>query len=327
MRKPVVFMYSGQGSQYYQMGRELYHNNKRFQFWMDYCNDIVQPLISCSLVDTIYGDNTKELDFDRVLFTNPALLAVQYSLTRTVMEEGLTPDYVMGHSLGEFVAAVVSGGFEFEDMARLVVRFAESLENSSDVEGAMLSVLESKDILNYEPETFKNTWLASSNFIKNFVVSGTLEEIQTVRQKLTEKNTVTQILPVKYAFHTPLMDSLESEFQRIGEDAYIGSPNIPIISCSKITVAQKIDVETLWRVARRPVEFQKTVEYLHEKGDYTFVDLGPSGTLATFVKYLMPKSSKSIALQCINPFGRDLTTFQKLVSHFDDVATTALSVE
>ncbi|NQZ12186.1 MAG: acyltransferase domain-containing protein, partial [Algicola sp.] len=122
MKKPIVFMFSGQGAQYYHMGKELYECHPRFALWMDHCDEIVEPLIGTSLIDILYDESvTKGDPFDRVLYTNPALLCIQYSLSRVLMEMDIQPDYLLGYSLGEFTAAVVSGVMSLEEGLELLV--------------------------------------------------------------------------------------------------------------------------------------------------------------------------------------------------------------
>ena len=101
MNKKSVFMFSGQGSQYYRMGKELYEHHKTFNYWMDACNEIVSPLIKTSLTDIIYDNDKKGEAFDRLLYTNPALVSIQYSMFQVLKNIGIHPDYLLGYSLGE----------------------------------------------------------------------------------------------------------------------------------------------------------------------------------------------------------------------------------
>ena len=108
MTRPVVFMFPGQGAQYYQMARELYDTHPRFKLWMQFCDEIARPLLNASLVDTIYqGEASNE--FDRITLTNPALLAVEFSLAKIIMEMGIQPDFLVGYSLGVYCGGGVGG--------------------------------------------------------------------------------------------------------------------------------------------------------------------------------------------------------------------------
>src|SRR3954471_5340073 len=105
MKKQIIFMFSGQGSQYYQMGKELYEKNAQFKHWMDHCDEIVSPLIQTSLIEVLYRGKGKSESFDNILYTNPALLCVEYSLFKVLNSMGVQPDFLLGYSLGEIIAA------------------------------------------------------------------------------------------------------------------------------------------------------------------------------------------------------------------------------
>ena len=122
-------MFSGQGSQYYQMGKELYRNHSRFKLWMKYCDEIVRSLIDESITDIVYKDRIdKHKPFDKLLYTNPALLCIEYSLARIIIEMDIHPDYVLGYSLGEITASIISGIITLEEGIQFVVDVARLLE-------------------------------------------------------------------------------------------------------------------------------------------------------------------------------------------------------
>ena len=131
MKKPTVFMFSGQGSQYYQMGKELYEKHPRFKLWMNHCDNIVSPLIETSLIEVLYEQHKKSEPFDNIVYTNPALLSIEYSLAKILMESGIKPDFFLGYSLGELTAAILSQGISLEQGLQLSVSFAKLLERES----------------------------------------------------------------------------------------------------------------------------------------------------------------------------------------------------
>lgn len=315
MKKPTVFMFSGQGSQYYHMGKELYENHPRFKYWMDHCDEIVHPMIQTSLMDVLYQRHGKSESFDRILFTNPALLCIEYSLSRVLMEMDIRPDLLLGYSLGEIAASVVSGVLSLEDGVELVVGIARLAEERTQrVE--MLAVIESQEIMAEMPDLFQNCWITGKNFDRSFVVCGLPTDIRRLQEGLKQKNSVFQVLPVKYGFHTELIDSMEGEYKQLVRKISLSPPEIPIISSSKTESVQEMTEEHFWHVIRYFVDFEKTIDRMLKKGDYVFIDVGPSGTLATFVKYLLPPGARSLALQVLNQFGRDLESIEKLRMNF-----------
>ncbi|MES2824522.1 MAG: acyltransferase domain-containing protein [Pseudomonadota bacterium] len=311
MKKSIVFMFSGQGSQYYQMGKELYEMHPRFKLWMDHCDKILCPLIDISLIDVLYHQGKKTETFDKILYTNPALLCIEYSLARVLMEMGFKPDYLLGYSLGEITASVVSGAVSLEEGIRLTVEYAKLLEKESPA-AAMLAVIESTQVTIQYPELFENCWVTGINFKKSFVVSGLPQDVQRLQLALNEKNIISQKLPVNFGFHTELMDPLEEKFKQLVRKINISPIRTPIISALRMASIEEINTDYLWEVTRYPIEFEKTINSILQQGSYIFIDVGPSGTLATFVKYLLPADSDSLYVEVINQFGKDLKSLEKL---------------
>lgn len=311
MEKQTIFMFSGQGSQYYQMGKELYENHAEFKYWMDHCDKIVSPLIQGSLINVLYKGKGKSESFDDIVYTNPALLCVEYSLFKVLKGMGIQPDFLMGYSLGEIVAAVVGGAISLEEGIQLVVDIAKLTEEKTQ-SADMLAIMGSTSIIIDFPDLFRNCWLTGVNFQEHFVVSGLPNTIRHLQGSLNEKKITSQILPLKYGFHTELIDPIEEECKQFVRKINLEPSRIPIISSSRAEIIQELNEGYLWEAIRYRVNFEQTVERMLENGDYIFIDVGPSGTLATFVKYILPSGSGSISLPVINQFGRDLDAIEKL---------------
>jgi bacillaene synthase trans-acting acyltransferase len=311
MNKQIIFMFSGQGSQYYQMGKELYENHEQFRYWMDHCDEMVSPLIQTSLIDILYRSEGKSKPFDRLLYSNPALLCIEYSLFNVLKGMGIEADFLMGYSLGEIIASVVSGSISLKDGIQLVVDLSKFAEEKSKP-AEMLAIMESKTLMNEFPELFKDCWLTASNFKANFVVCGFSNTIQALQQNLNKKGITSQLLPVRYGFHTELIDPFETEYKQRVRKIHPLPHKIPIISSLRTEIVRELDEDYFWEVIRYPINFEKTIEQVLKKGDYIFIDVGPSGSMATFVKYILPSDSASISFQMINPFGKDLNSVEKL---------------
>lgn len=315
-------MFSGQGSQYFQMGRELYDNHARFRMWMDFCDEIVEPLLDCSLMDVIYDqDRTKADPFDNLRYTNPAILAIEYSLSRILQEMDIKPDYLLGYSLGEYTAAVVGGMLTIEEALELVIDYAQLLVDKTPLSG-MMAVIDSIDIVNQYPELFSQVWVSGINFDRHFVVSGTAQNVDKLELQLKSKNLMCQQLAVNYGFHTELIDSVEQDFAALAAGLGGGKPNICTYSSLTGAPVDKVNGDYLWQVTRQPVEFYKVIEVLldkirqeHNQGA-TFIDVGPSGTLATFTRYIIKsdanQANDSSCAEVINQFGKNLQSLDKL---------------
>jgi acyl transferase domain-containing protein len=293
------------------MGKELYENHSRFRYWMDHCDKIVHPIVQISLIDVLYRGQGKSEPFDQILYTNPSLLCIEYSLSRVLLEMGIQPDFLLGYSLGEITASVVSGVMSLEDGIQLVVGMARLVEAKTQLV-EMLAVIESQEIMTTFPDLFQNCWLTGKNFQRSFVVSGLPNDIRHLQEGLNQQNIISQKLPVKYGFHTALMDPIEEEFKKLVRSIKLLPMGIPIISSLTTATVQEVNDDHIWEVIRYPVEFEQTIRLMLHKEDYIFIDVGPSGTLATFVKYLLTSNSNSLHLEAINPFGRDLSSIEKL---------------
>lgn len=313
MIKPTVFMFSGQGSQYYQMGQELYRSHTKFKLWMDHCNDIALPLLGTSLLEVLYKGDKKSEPFDDILYTNPALLSIQYSLARTLIGSGFKADYVLGYSLGEISAAMISGTISLEDGIAFVIEWARALGKHSSP-AAMLAVLANPDIFRERPELFSQCYVTGNNFESNFVVSGLLEPIVALQSALRLQGIASVRLPVNYGFHTVLMHPLEQMFRAAAAKISFHPCKIPVVSCCTRAEVRFIDDNHLWSVTRNPVHFEGTIQSLLAKNNYYFVDVGPSGSLATFVKYILPEGSASECFEVMNQFGQDVKLLDQLMS-------------
>ncbi len=314
MDKPIVFMFSGQGSQYYQMGRELYDNHPRFKLWMDHCAEVAEPYLDCLLTDIIYDQSKGKTDpFDTLVYSNPALLSIEYSLTKVLMESGIEPDYLLGYSLGEFSAAVVGGAIDLEEGLELAIAAAKLLDANLPP-GGMLAVIETLDIMQSRADWFRGTWLTGRNFAKNFVVGGHAKDLDVLDANLKSIEVMTQRLPVKHGFHTQLLDPVEQDFKALAANVLWNESQVTTWSALKSGPVDELSEDYFWQVIREPVNFDTTISNMLSQGDFCFIDVGPSGTLATSVKYIKPAGNGSTHLETMNQFGKNLRSLDNLLS-------------
>lgn len=308
-----VFMFSGQGSQYYSMGRDLYDNHGTFRYWMNYCAALVEDHIGVNLIEHIFEERANKYEpFKRTLHTSPAIFMVNYSVAQTLMDEGIQPDLLLGYSLGEVVALAVSGFISVEDTLDFLIRSARLVETQTPQAG-MLAVLHSPDITEEYPAQFRETTIASLNFSKSFVIAGLPERLKEVQGFLSQKSVLTQLLPISCGFHSPVIDVVETEYKRLLETMRPEEGRIPVVSSvySQALTRQHITQQYYWDLIRQPVNFEKTVQALEDEGAYLYIDAGPSGTLATFVKYLLKPGSSSQALPLLDQFGYNMRNLHK----------------
>ncbi len=164
MLTKTVFMFSGQGSQYYSMGRDLYDNHGTFRYWMNYCAAVAKDHLGVNLIDHIFQERADKYEpFSRTLYTSPAIFMVNYSVAQTLMDEGVQPTLLLGYSLGEIVALAVSGFISLEDALDFLIRSAHLVETQTPPAG-MLAILDSPDIVGKYRSEFQHTTVASLNF-------------------------------------------------------------------------------------------------------------------------------------------------------------------
>lgn len=314
MKKTIIFMFSGQGSQYYHMGKKLFNSNLVFKKWMVQLDEIAHQFIGQSVIEHIYDDSKKKDEqFDRLLYTIPAIFMVEYSLMQVLLEYGIVPDYVLGASLGEVAAAATAGVMDHEKLFISLIEQAKIFEAYCPRAG-MLAVLSDLNLYYSTPLIRENSELAAQNYSSHFVISGEIDRLARIKEFLKEKNVVFQQLPVTYGFHSSLIDPVEQHFLNICYGSNYNKPKIPFVSCVYGDFATELSTEYLWNVVRKPIRFSKAVQFLENNQNYIYLDLGPGGTLANFVKRNLQGSSQSKTYSIMTQFDLDLKNLEEVKS-------------
>jgi len=312
MRSSYVFMFSGQGSQYYQMGKQLFKADPVFKKWMLALNDLAGKLLGESLLERLYDESkTFSETFDRTLYTHPAIFMVEYSLVQVLQERGLEPDYVLGASLGEFAAAAVSGVLTVEEIMELIIGQAKLLEAGCE-KGSMVAVLYDPHLYYETPVLFENSELASVNYPEHFVVSGSCSSLEKVQAFLRDRQIVYLKLPVSYGFHSSGIDPVARQYRSMLEQKTYQLPRVKYVSCLKGDLLTSISQYFFWDVAREPVQFPRAIQSLENGQPKVYLDLGPSGTLANFTRHLLNQDSPSESYAIMTPFHQELKQLNKL---------------
>ncbi len=306
-------MFAGQGAQYYQMGRELWEGEPVFRQFMERADRLVQELINESLVDVIYRQRANRFaPFHRLLHTHPAILMFECAIAELLVSRGLRPDHLLGYSLGEYACLVVAGAISFEDALVALVKQAELVEYCVP-QGQMLAILGSADLIKRHPEAFRRCVVVAFNSPRNFVVSASAEALAQLQQFLKVEGILSIELPVDYPFHTPQIDLVQTVSEAVLGQMRISPPQIPIISAEQGALLNEPSAKHLWDVTRNFVDFAKTIRQLEASGPYLYVDLGPSGSMATAVKYNLDQKSQSEFLIVSSPFGHEAKNLENLL--------------
>lgn len=312
----VVFMFSGQGSQYYNMGLDLYNNNTIFKKYMDKLDQVVIDNMGKSIIDVLYRSGSKN-PFDNVLYTSVAIFMVEYSLANLLIENGINPDYVIGASIGEYTSAAVSNVMSYDDTIRSILQLSQ-LVNDNCNEGSMLAVLENKKIYD-EISILKNySEMAAVNFDSHFVLSGSIEGINEIEKYLKSQEIICAKLPVRYAFHSSMMDTVSIAYKDYLHNQTFSEPQVNYISCVTGNHMKDMKKDYYWDTVRKPIQFHKAVNGLDINEEYCFIDVGPSGTLANFSKRINKKSRKQNDFQIMTPFHNELKNLEIIIKYFPD---------
>ncbi|MCL6589521.1 MAG: acyltransferase domain-containing protein [Firmicutes bacterium] len=312
MNQPIIFMFSGQGSQYYQMGRQLFTQQPVFRDWMLKLDDLARPRIGQSVVEEIYHPQKNiSHPFDRTLYTHPAIFMAEYALVQVLAEMGIRPDYVLGASLGEYVAAVVANVAGVEDILDCVIGQAKAFEAHCR-KGGMLAVLAALELYRETPLFYQNSELVAINYHSHFVVSGEVESINEICRFLKTSGIIHQLLPVSFGFHSACIEPAGGVYQELLRTKSFQKPTLPYISCVFGNQLTGIPDNYFWDVVRQPIQFQKAIGTIEKQSGNIYLDLGPSGTLTNFTKQNLVPGSLSKCFSIMTPFGQDLKNLEAL---------------
>jgi bacillaene synthase trans-acting acyltransferase len=312
-----IFMFSGQGSQYFHMGRELFENNDIFRGWMTTLDDIAHRSSGTSVIQNLYSDTHGKGDrFDSTLLTHPAIFMVEYSLAQTLIQAGIKPDMVLGVSMGSFAAAAVAGFMGVEDALAALIQQAMALEKFCEP-GGMTAILAAPELF-AEDFLRGRSELAGINFSSHFVVSATSARLTEIELALKKQNIGFQRLPVLFPFHSQWIENAREPFTFFMRSIQHKQGHVPLVCCDQMSVVSDFSGDYFWNVVRRPIRFRETVAKLERQGARRYIDVGPAGTLATFLKYGISVSTNSTVHSILTPFGFDqknLTALLASVKH------------
>ncbi|MEA5517930.1 type I polyketide synthase [Limnoraphis robusta] len=280
----VIFMFPGQGTQYINMGLELYKTEKKFREIVDYCCETLKAYLNLDLRDILYPKNSRSDDkINETLYTQPALFVVEYALAKLLIDWGIHPEAMIGHSVGEYVAACLAGIFSLENALFLMANRGKLMQQQPY--GAMISVTLS--IEDVQPLLSSEIAIAANNAPKLSVLSGSIAAIERLQEQLEKQGIPYKKLHTSHAFHSPMMDSAQTEFLEIVEKVSLNNPQIPFISNltgTWITAEQATDPKYWAKHLRQTVLFSSGIAELIQDKSRIFLEVGPGRTLSSLTK-------------------------------------------
>lgn len=309
----TIFMFSGQGSQYHQMGKPLFEGDDIFRRHMLRLDALAQKLSGKRVLEAIHTGSKADA-FDRTLLTHPAIFMTEYALALRLVEAGIEPDATLGTSLGSFAAAAIAGCMDEEAAMAAVIEQAKCFEDSCE-RGGIIAILAEPSLYEDEPFLHTRSEMAGVNFDKHFAVAGSQPDMDTIEAELKRRDIIHQRLAVSFAFHSRWIDNAQAQFRAFMRTVPLKAATQPVVCCDRAAALEPIlPDEFFWHVVRRPIRFRDTIAQLERQGTYRYIDVGPSGTLATFVKYVLPEVSASTTHAVLTPYGQDRRNLDALLA-------------
>lgn len=285
----VIFMFPGQGTQYFEMAKELYQELPAFKAIMDKGFGLLKVITNCNYKEIIGYEKVETENANLIndtLYTQPLLFLVEYALAKTLLDFGIRPSCMIGHSLGEYSAACAANMFSLEDGLKIICARANLMNLMKP--GSMIAVkAEAKEVLGFFDQNELS--VAAINTKGTCVLSGETEYIEKFAEKLKEYAISFRVLNTSHAFHSYMMDEMLKPFEEVLSQVQFAKPEIPIISNLTGRPLDESDLlPSYWiKHLRETVQFQKGLEYLVQKwpvDDSAFLEIGPGRTLLGFLK-------------------------------------------
>lgn len=302
--RPVMFMFPGQGAQYVRMGLELYRAESFFRNQIDLCSEILKLHLGFDLREVLYptdeGLEEAQHQLNQTFVTQPALFVTEYALARQWMEWGVNPQAMIGHSIGEYVAACLAGVFSLEDTLRLVAargRLIQSLPSGSML---VISLPEQKlrPILELRPELS----LAAINAPGLCTVAGTNQAVDELEEEMKSEQLFCRRLQTSHAFHSPMMEPILKPFIEEVSRATLNAPSISYLSNvtgNWIRAEEATDPAYWAKHIRQTVLFSNGVSELFKNAENLLLEVGPGNTLTVLARHHPQRGAGQVVLSSL----------------------------
>ncbi|MEP6803550.1 MAG: type I polyketide synthase, partial [Flavobacterium sp.] len=328
-KKDLVFMFSGQGTQYFKMGKDLYDHEPDFKKIMDEGFQVLKKNTGEDFAEILGykpNENIDENQINETQYTQPLLFLIEYALASVLLKWGIKPHNMIGHSLGEYAAACIAEVFSFEDALKLIAKRAQLM---SEVEkGSMVAIDASIDTILELLNT--NLSIAAINSPSSCVVSGTKNDIENFIQILTLQDISCSQLKTSHAFHSGMMDVILDKYEQELDTIKFLNPKLPYIS--NLTGKQILDIDATspkyWvRHLRETVNFRDGIDFMLQKPNVVFIEIGPGKTLLSLSRQNQQYSSNHIAIDLLRRFNESTDDNEKFTTAIGKIWSNGIKMD
>jgi phthiocerol/phenolphthiocerol synthesis type-I polyketide synthase E len=302
--RPVVFLFPGQGAQYVRMGLELYQAEPIFREQVDTCAEILKPHLGFDLRDVLYpSDETLEAAKERLnqtFVTQPALFVTEYALAKLWMHWGVMPEAMIGHSIGEYVAASLAGVLSLEDALRIVAARGKLIQSLPSGSMLVVSLPEQKlrALIDSRPELA----IAAINSPGLCTVSGTHEAIDSLEAELKPQGLMLRRLQTSHAFHSPMMEPILQQFVAEVSKATLKAPEMAYVSNVTgdwIKAEEATDPGYYARHIRQTVLFNDGISEVFSNPERLLLEVGPGNALTVLSRHHPLRGAAQVVLNSL----------------------------
>ena len=325
-QRKIVFVFSGQGPQWWAMGQELFANEPVFRETIIRCHELMSAYSAWSLLEELRADEkTSRLHITSI--AQPSIIALQIALMELWKSWGVNPDAVVGHSVGEVTAAYAAGILSLDDALRVIYHRGRCMERAGSLAGKMLAVgLSPEDVQPYVKGHEGRIHVGAINSPESVTLSGDSGPIEEVERKLANDNIFFRMLKTGYAFHSHHMDGLKSELMDSLKGLRTYTPKIPAYSSVRGAIAEEDDFlpEYWWKNVREQVKFSQAIDELIQKKYGVFIEISPHPVLLSAItECLISREHHAVVLPSLR---RNQAERFSMLSSFGKLHTIGVNV-